>query len=418
MTLKIGIVGCGLQSATIAGYLGVFGDDYEVCAVMDLDCENAKGKLALKEVQVAKDCFFCSDLEVFIAHAAGLSGIIIGTYCNFHAPVACALEKLHIPLYVEKPVAVNREQLLELHRVFSGSSTPVMVSLPMRLAPLTQKAKEIIDSGALGKLGQVIGFEETGGEVYFTTWFRDYEKTGGMFMQKAVHDIDYLLYLAASPVKRLCAMKNKVCYAGDKPYDLTCRECPDTASCPKGPLARFDEWGSVKNFADGMRAAAETSARGGLPGKRFCPYSKDIAIEDVTACIAELENGVQFIHTQNFIISGKAGRRGARLVGDRGVLEIDFNNSKLHLHCTQQNSMAEYSVSPGALSHYGGDRKLVKEFIEVMKTGKRSSCDLIYGQGIYGTMICLAARQSAETFQFVEPEKEYFQSNSKEIKNE
>ena len=407
MTLKIGIVGCGLQAATIAGYLGAFGDDYEVCAVMDLNCENARGKLALKEVRVAKNCVFCSDLETFIANASGLSGIIIGTYCTFHTPVACALEKLHIPIYVEKPVAVNREQLMELHRVFADSTTSVMVSLPMRFAPLTQKAKEIIDSGALGKLGQVMGFEETSGEVYFTTWYRDYEKTGGMFMQKAVHDIDYLLYLVNSPVKRICAMKNKVCYAGDKPYDFTCRECPDTATCPKGPLARFDEWGEVKSFAEGMKAATEAPAYGGPARKRFCPYSKDIAIEDVTACIAELENGVQFIHTQNFIVSGGAGRRGARLVGDRGVLEIDFNNSKLRLHAMPQNSITEYSVSSGALSHYGGDRKLVKEFIELMKTGKRSSCDLIYGKGIYGTMICLAARESAEKLHFIEPEKEF-----------
>ena len=73
-----------------------------------------------------------------------------------------------------------------------------------------------------------------------------------------------------------------------------------------------------------------------------------------------------------------------------------------------QNSVTEYSVSPGALSHYGGDRKLVKEFIELMKTGKRSSCDLIYGKGIYGTMICLAARESAEKLHFIEPEKEFF----------
>ena len=407
MSLKIGVVGCGLQAATIAGYLGAFGDDYEVCAVMDLNIENAKGKLALKKVRVAENCVFCTELEDFIAHAAGLSGIIIGTFCTFHTPTACALEKLNIPIYMEKPVAINKEQLMELHKTFVNSSTPVMVSLPMRLAPLTQQAKEIIDSGKLGKIGQVNGFEETCGEVYFTTWYRDYEKTGGMFMQKAVHDIDYLLYLINSPVKRICAMKNKVVYAGDKPYDLTCRECPDTATCLRGPMARFDDWGSVESFAEGMEAAASAPAYGGPARKRFCPYSKDIAIEDVTACIAELENGVQFIHTQNFIVSGGAGRRGARLVGDRGVLEIDFNNSKLRLHAMPQNSITEYSVSSGALSHYGGDRKLVKEFIELMKTGKRSSCDLIYGKGIYGTMICLAARESAEKLHFIEPEKEF-----------
>ena len=35
--LKIGVVGCGLQAATIAGYTGVYGDDYEVTAVKVYD---------------------------------------------------------------------------------------------------------------------------------------------------------------------------------------------------------------------------------------------------------------------------------------------------------------------------------------------------------------------------------------------
>ena len=37
--LKIGIVGCGLQAATIAGYLSVYNDEYEVVAVADFNPE-------------------------------------------------------------------------------------------------------------------------------------------------------------------------------------------------------------------------------------------------------------------------------------------------------------------------------------------------------------------------------------------
>ena len=50
--LKIGIVGCGLQAATIAGYTGIYGDDYEVAAVMDINFESARARLAEKQVKL------------------------------------------------------------------------------------------------------------------------------------------------------------------------------------------------------------------------------------------------------------------------------------------------------------------------------------------------------------------------------
>ena len=70
-------------------------------------------------------------------------------------------------------MAIDFEQVNTLYKTFKNSTTPIQVSLPMRLCPLTQEAKKIIESGKIGKICQVVGFEDTDGEVYFTTWFRD-----------------------------------------------------------------------------------------------------------------------------------------------------------------------------------------------------------------------------------------------------
>ena len=207
--LKIGIVGCGLQAATIASYLSVYGDEYEVVAVMDMNVPGSKARMAQKGVKVAENCIYTPDVASFIASAPKMDGIIIGTYCASHTDIACELEKLHVPLYIEKPVAIDFAQVNKLYNTFKNSSTPIQVSLPMRLCPLTQEAKKIIESGKIGKVCQVVGFEDTDGEVYFTTWFRDADKTGGMFMQKAVHDIDYILYLAKTVPAEVCAMRTK-----------------------------------------------------------------------------------------------------------------------------------------------------------------------------------------------------------------
>ena len=52
---KIGIVGCGLQASTIASYLNVFGDEYEVTAVMDMNEAAARQRLQEKQVILSRD---------------------------------------------------------------------------------------------------------------------------------------------------------------------------------------------------------------------------------------------------------------------------------------------------------------------------------------------------------------------------
>ena len=400
--LKIGIVGCGLQAATIASYLNVFGDEYEVAAVMDMNEPAARQRLNEKQVILAPDCRFFPDIETFLAAKPKLDGIIIGTYCASHTQMACALEPLHIPIYIEKPVAISLDQIRQLERTFRDSSTLVQVSLPMRLCPLTTRAKEIIDSGRLGRIYQVTGFEDTDSMVYFTTWFRDAEKTGGMFMQKAVHDIDYLLYLSGIEPDTVCAMRGKVWHVGDKDYELTCDQCQDKHSCEFGPQFYFDRRGAFSSFAEAEKQLTGIySPDGKFLRKRYCAISRDIAIEDIGECIIRGKNGSHLVHTQNFISSGAACRRGARLVGNLGSLEIDFNHGKLAFYSALNDEVEHYTVSPGPLSHYGGDRMLVKNFLRTMKTGERSSTDLIQGNGILSTLTCLCARESADSSQFV-----------------
>ena len=403
--LKIGIVGCGLQAATIAGYLSVYNDEYEVVAVADFNPENAKSRMAEKSVHVASDCRFFKDADELIAAKPQLDGIIIGTFCTYHTEMACKLEKLGVPLYIEKPVAISLDQLRDLYSTFKNSATPIEVSLPMRLCPLTQRAKKIIDDGLVGPIHQVIGYEDTPGEIYFSTWFRDFEKTGGMFMQKAVHDIDYMFYLAGAKPLEVCAMRTKSYFRGDKPYELTCRECPEKTTCPEGPTMHFREIGYFNNVAEAEeKLSVRMNPDGKVGRKRYCVFSKDIGIEDIGECIFRMDNGGHIEHSQNFIARFSACRRGARFCGSKATLEIDFNNGKLSLYSHRNANVETCQVDPGKLSHYGGDRELVYDFLQVMKTGKRARTDLIYGDGIMSTLACLCARESADTGRFVKIE--------------
>ena len=64
--LKIGIVGCGRQAATIAAYVGIYNDAYEVTAVVDKNLVNARSIIEEKAVNLSADCRFFSVLSVVI----------------------------------------------------------------------------------------------------------------------------------------------------------------------------------------------------------------------------------------------------------------------------------------------------------------------------------------------------------------
>ena len=389
--LKIGIVGCGLQAATIAGYTGVYGDDYEVSAVMDINFDSARARLAEKQVKLDVGCRFYDDLKDFVAKEVELDGIIIGTPCNLHTEVACALEQMNTPIYMEKPVSIHLDQLQKLYAAFRNSSVPVEVSLPMRLCPLTTEVKKIIDSGTIGTVEQLVAYNVVGyGAGYFSSWYRDFEKTGGMFMQKAVHDIDYLLFLAGHLPREVCAMRAQRVFGGDKSFDLSCDQCKEQKQCHESPYNYFHERNAYNSVAD---AEAKTA-------HQMCRFSRDIKIDDIGECIIELESGAHLSYHQNFFARNAAHRRGARIYGYRGTIEMDFSG-RIKVMSHFRNHTEEIVVPSGPLSHYGGDKELVYDFLQTMKTGQRARTDLITGNGIYGTLSCLCARESADKREFI-----------------
>ena len=132
----------------------------------------------------------------------------------------------------------------------------------------------------------------------------------------------------------------------------------------------------------------------------MCRFSKDIHIDDIGECIIELKNGAHLTYQQNFFATNAAHRRGARIYGYRGTLEMEFSG-KIKVMSHIRNQTDEITVPSGPLSHYGGDKELVFDFLQTIKTGIRSRTDLIAGNGIQSTLACLCARESADKRQFI-----------------
>ena len=129
-------------------------------------------------------------------------------------------------------------------------------------------------------------------------------------------------------------------------------------------------------------------------------FAESIKNEDSGNAILEFENGVQASYSQNFFARGAAGARGARLFGYKGTVEFDWYTDEVRVFMHHTPRLETIRFDSAALSHGGGDRELVYDFLQIVQ-GKGVSRSPIEA-GIISALTCLKARESAQTRQFRE----------------
>jgi len=80
-----------------------------------------------------------------------VNAIYVATPPSFHARYAIQSMRAGKPVYVEKPMALNHRECLEMIRVSEETGMPLMVAYYRRTLPAFLKVKELVDSGEIGK---------------------------------------------------------------------------------------------------------------------------------------------------------------------------------------------------------------------------------------------------------------------------
>ncbi|MBN1352313.1 Gfo/Idh/MocA family oxidoreductase [candidate division KSB1 bacterium] len=379
--MNIGVIGYGDRIAGMVRVLSSFDIPFKIAAITDpraVEIRNSGNEFVRGTV------FYDTAEELLTMQP--LDGVMIGTRCQIHAEMACKVAPTNIPLFLEKPVATSFEQVKMLHKCYEAVKTPVIVSFPLRVSPIATTVKEIIDSGHVGTIEHVVAFNDVPyGTVYFNAWYRDFQEVGGLFLQKATHDFDYINYLLDSKPKWICAMNSQRIYGGDKPVDLKCKDCDEQLDCPESPFNAF----YVQSKGKGVKQN----------DWQYCVFSKGLKNEDSGSALLEYESGVQVNYSQNFFARHQAARRGARLYGYKGTIEFDWYKNTILIYGHQQPKVETIDFS-GGMSHFGGDIELCHDFLLLMQ-GKTQSRTPI-SAGITSALTCLWARESVEKRKFCE----------------
>ena len=236
--LNIGIIGYGRRISNMAKGLDIFDIPYRVTAVADPRGD----RIQADNDPFLADTRFYSSADELLAGADELDGIMIGTRCNLHTEMALKVAPTQLPLFLEKPVAITFDEVRRLHAAYKDYAAPTVVSFPLRLSPIAQKVREIIESDQVGSIEQVVAFNDVGyGSVYFRSWYRNYEMDGGLWLQKFTHDVDYINYLLDARPYWVSAMNSRRVYGGDKALGSAMQGLPGAGDMPGKPVCALPQ---------------------------------------------------------------------------------------------------------------------------------------------------------------------------------
>lgn len=140
--------------------------------------------------------------------------IMVTTRHNSHAHFVCEAIKANKHVFVEKPLAINREQLKLIADTITEQSytKTVNVGFNRRYSPHIKKIKQL-----LGENAQInIVATMNAGFIPSDVWIHDMEIGGGRIIGEACHYLDLMVYLTGSRIVSVCANS-----LGTHPQDTT-----------------------------------------------------------------------------------------------------------------------------------------------------------------------------------------------------
>jgi predicted dehydrogenase len=119
--------------------------------------------------------------------------VIVTTMDRTHHKYICRAMELGCDVVSEKPMTTSPEKCQQIIDVKKRTGKNLVVTFNYRYSPRNTKVKEVIKSGAIGKVTSV-HFEwlldTSHGADYFRRWHRDKNNSGGLMVHKATHHFD------------------------------------------------------------------------------------------------------------------------------------------------------------------------------------------------------------------------------------
>jgi predicted dehydrogenase/Zn-dependent alcohol dehydrogenase len=125
--------------------------------------------------------------------------VLVTTRHNLHADLVVQCLEVGKHVFVEKPLALNSEQLEKVIEAYRKSGKTVSVGFNRRFSPHAVKAKLLLGDSQMNVIATM-----NAGTIHKDFWVHDMQLGGGRIIGEACHLIDLITYLTGSKVKAVC----------------------------------------------------------------------------------------------------------------------------------------------------------------------------------------------------------------------
>ena len=197
MTLRVGLIGCGLQGSVHARSIGALAGaglvDAQVVVTHDLDRSRAEGLAALSGATVV------DDPEAVVA---GADAVYVCTPTGSHRRLVDLVAAGGTALFCEKPLATSLADAEAMAQAAAG--IPNQVGLVLRHAPAYAALAAVVAGGSLGRPLAAVFRDDQYWPIqgqYGSTWRGDVAQAGGgTLIEHSIHDLDVLGWLLGEAV--------------------------------------------------------------------------------------------------------------------------------------------------------------------------------------------------------------------------
>ena len=187
----IGIIGAGnFTSMTMLPILGTIGAPLYAIA----SASGVTGTALAKKYKIGKST---TDYKS-ILNDATVDLVIITTRHNEHARMAAESLRAGKHVFVEKPLAISREELDEVLSAYTGEKT-LTVGFNRRFSPHMQQVKQAVGSDPMNVIATM-----NAGNIPASSWVHDLKTGGGRIIGEACHYLDLITFLTGSRIKAVC----------------------------------------------------------------------------------------------------------------------------------------------------------------------------------------------------------------------
>ena len=125
--------------------------------------------------------------------------VMITTRHNLHANMVIKALNKGKHVFVEKPLALNIEELKAIEESYKNNNGTLMIGFNRRFSPHSQKIKSLVGNAPMNIIATM-----NAGAIPPDVWVHDMAVGGGRVIGEACHYLDLMIFLSGSKIKSVC----------------------------------------------------------------------------------------------------------------------------------------------------------------------------------------------------------------------